>query len=353
MTATVEKTAHFEFSKAPSNQILQGRLSDAVHGYKTILRAYLLFNVLFGLILLAEIFYFIFSITIFIQTFVVAINLALIVATLFSYFTLRLVFQTNKISKSMALIHQFENACKAEAGLAENTPEYHVALAHAYCKLATALHVTEYSVLPTPRLLYWMAPSIEKFSCLLFWRDVSFMKETLLQLAAGEHIKIIRIRPTDLEAHVGLANAYVMLSGLYVDPRTVEGLDDDRWIPSSKYGNEFKKKFRITANKAIEEFKILSDYAPDDPWVHAQLAYSYRDLQMREDEIREYETILRLCPNDKETLFKLGKLYFEQGLNAKGLKIYESLKNSHYKKAESLIHFYGSKNEKEIHAPMA
>jgi tetratricopeptide (TPR) repeat protein len=132
------------------------------------------------------------------------------------------------------------------------------------------------------------------------------------------------------------------LSGLYVDPRTVEGLDDDRWIPSTKYNESFKQKFRSIAEKAIEEFKILSDYAPHDPWVHAQLAYSYRDLQMHKEEIREYETILQLCPDDREALFKLGKLYFEQGQNAKGLQVYETLKGSHYKKAESLIHFYGA-----------
>ncbi len=112
--------------------------------------------------------------------------------------------------------------------------------------------------------------------------------------------------------------------------------------PPKKYSKSFKQKFRLTAEKAIEEFKILSDYAPHDPWVHAQLAYSYRDLQMPKEEIKEYEAILQLCPDDKETLFKLGKLYFEQGQNAKGLKIYETLKFSHYKKAESLIHFYGA-----------
>ena len=106
----------------------------------------------------------------------------------------------------------------------------------------------------------------------------------------------------------------------------------------------FKQKFRSIAERAIEEFKILSDYAPEDPWVHAQLAYSYRDLQMPKEEIREYETILQLCPEDKETLFKLGKLYFEQGQNAKGLQVYETLKRSNYKNAENLIHFYGTRS---------
>jgi hypothetical protein len=34
-------------------------------------------------------------------------------------------------------------------------------------------------------------------------------------------------------------------------------------------------------------------------------------------------------------------LYFQQGRNAAGLEVYEELKRSNYKKAESLISFYG------------
>jgi tetratricopeptide (TPR) repeat protein len=135
-----------------------------------------------------------------------------------------------------------------------------------------------------------------------------------------------------------------MLSGLYIDPRTLEGYDEERWIPSDKYSEGFVEKFRFTAERAIEEFKILSEYAPDDPWVHIQLAYSYHDLQMPLEEIKEYETIKRLQPDDLDNLFKLGILYFQQGWNAKGLRVYEELKKAHYAKAEALIKFYGSYN---------
>ena len=99
----------------------------------------------------------------------------------------------------------------------------------------------------------------------------------------------------------------------------------------------------MAAERAIEEFKILNDYAPEDPWIHAQLAYSYHDLQMPQEEIREYETVLRLKPDDMDTLFRLGVLYFQQGMNAKGLQAYEELKRFHYKKAEALIGYYGSR----------
>ena len=100
-------------------------------------------------------------------------------------------------------------------------------------------------------------------------------------------------------------------------------------------------KFRATAERAIEEFKILNHYAPDDPWVHLQLAYSYHDLGMPDKETREYETVLKLCPDDRDILYKLGTLYFQQGQNAKGLQVYEELKDCNYKKAQQVISRYG------------
>jgi tetratricopeptide (TPR) repeat protein len=103
-----------------------------------------------------------------------------------------------------------------------------------------------------------------------------------------------------------------------------------------------EKKFRQASERAIEEFKIISDYAPNDPWVHLQLAYSYRDLNMPLEEIQAYETILRINPTDKEALFKLGTLYFQQGMNAKGLQVYEELKRANFSKVENLIKYYGN-----------
>jgi tetratricopeptide (TPR) repeat protein len=168
------------------------------------------------------------------------------------------------------------------------------------------------------------------------------MREILLHGAVDEYIKLVKAQPTNLEAHAALANAYVMLSGIYIDPRNIEGYDDDRWIPSEKYGAKFQAAFRSVAERAIEEFKILSDYAPDDPWVHTQLAYSFHDLQMPKEEIEQYEMIQRLLPDDQDNLHKLGVLYFQQGHNAKGLKVYEDLKRRHYPKTDNLIKHYGT-----------
>jgi tetratricopeptide (TPR) repeat protein len=215
-------------------------------------------------------------------------------------------------------------------------------LAKAAHKFAIHLHEKEYFYYTPPLFLKSLEPTTEKFSCFCHWKDLYLFKELLLLRAVEEHIKVVKCEPTNLEVHAALANAYVMLSSLYADPRKYDGFDEERWIPQERYSENMKEKFRITAERAIEEFKILNDYAPDDPWVHIQLAYSYHDLLMPEQEIKEYEIVLKLRPDDKETLFKLGMLYFQQGKNAQGLRIYEMLKQTNYKKAENLIKFYGA-----------
>ena len=112
-------------------------------------------------------------------------------------------------------------------------------------------------------------------------------------------------------------------------------------MPPGRYGEDIQEKFFVTARRATEEFKILNEYAPGNVWVHSQLAYSYHDLQMPMEEIREYEIVLKLKPNEANTMMKLGILYFQQGMNAKGLQVYEQLRKVDLKKSKKLIKFYG------------
>ena len=82
----------------------------------------------------------------------------------------------------------------------------------------------------------------------------------------------------------------------------------------------------------------MSQYASDDPWVHEQMAMGYRDLGIPEEEIKEVELLASLRPQDKAILFRLGTLYFSQGLNAKGLKVYEELHKTNFKKAVGALY---------------
>ena len=166
------------------------------------------------------------------------------------------------------------------------------------------------------------------------------MRELLLLEAIAQHVRWVRLEPTLPEAHITLANAYVLLSTLYAGPLKWGQEGQTAWFINRPSNQTLENKFRKSASKAIEEFQILCAYAPNDPWVHLQLAYCYHDLAMPLEEIREYETILRLLPEDQETRFKLGSLYFQQDMNAKGLTIYEELRTADPKRAEGLIRLY-------------
>jgi len=340
-TSRVEGAGIFQFDSCFYHDQINKVIDFILPQYDRIIRKYVLLNILFLSFGFTQIILLIGFFSFLVQSSLVAISLAILFLTLFSYFMLRIYLQTKKPEEFDEIQEKYFRACHNFLNYQADIPEHNVALANACCKFAKKLEGREYHIYPIPKWLDFLAPSLERFSCWWHWLDLHYMKEILLLSAVEEHIKLVKSEPTNLEVHVALANSYVMLSHLYMDPRKGESDEEERWAPSEELQKELQRKFRLTVERVIEEFKILSDYAPDDPWVHAQLAYSYHDLQMPQEEIREYETIIKLRPGDKEAFFKLGFLYFQQGQNAQGLSIYEELKRTNYKKAESLIDHYG------------
>jgi tetratricopeptide (TPR) repeat protein len=166
------------------------------------------------------------------------------------------------------------------------------------------------------------------------------MKELLLLMIIKEQIELIKLQPTSLEAHAHLANSYLTLSKVYMDPRKLYPDEEHLWVSPEYVSPEMLRKFTKTSHRAIEEYKIVCSYAPHDPWVHAQLAAIYHNLDLFQEEMREYEAILKIAPHDREVLFRLGTLYFKQGLSAQGLRLYEQLKKSSDAKADALIAYY-------------
>lgn len=316
----------------------------ALLAFKQIIKGHAVFNGIFISLCVVEFVFILLFFTFLAKTSILAISLALFFLTLFSYFVLRIYLNAKKPRQLIELRDDLLETCKQLLNYQEGRSDHHLALAGASCKFATVLKGVEYNLYTLPQRLQSVAPLFQKISCWAHWKDVHEMKELLFHAAINEHISFIKFEPTNLEAHASLANTYVLLSGLYSDPRKSQDYDESLWLPPQRFSEEMQIKFIAAAERAMEEFKILNDYAPDDPWVHTQLAYSYHDLQMPLEEIKEYETILKISPDDNETLFKLGVLYFGQGFNAKGLQVYEELKRVHYKKAEDLIRFYGSYN---------
>lgn len=341
-----EGNSTFHFDKYSYNKQIHELIVPTVCRFRKIARAHVFIHLSIAALLMVELVLFVLFFATLAKSSYLAASLAAIFITVFSYFLIRIYLQTKKPEQFIELRDDFLHSCQNLMRDQEGIPEYHLALANALSKCSAYLQGAEQNFYPVLSFRRVNDSLSRQLSCCLHWKDVLRMRELLLLRSVEEHLKLVKCEPINLEVHAALANAYVLLSGLYADPHTLEVYDDALWIPSARSSDTMQQKFRQTAERAVEELKILNHYAPDDPWVHAQLAYSYHDLQMPEAEIREYETILSLRPDDQDTLFKLGMLYFQQGHNAKGLEIYEALKHTHYKRAESLIKFYGA------HAPL-
>ncbi len=303
-------------------------------------RSYVRFSLLFLGCILLESFLLVTCYASLAKTAFVAAALGLLFLTLFLYFTLKIYYKTAKPESLKKIQNHFAEECKRILLHTGGTRKHHLKMAEACAKFASLLKGKEYTFYRPPKALKFLDTLFERASFYLFWQDFLEMREGLLLQAAAEYIALVKLEPTNLEMHASLANAYITLASLYREHRKNE--EEDFFLLNESVSNHLEEKFRQASKLAIEEFKILNEYAPDDPWIHTQLAYSYHDLEMPLEVIREYEAILSLIPGDKETLYKLGSLYFEQGFNAKGLKIYEKLKQMNYKKAESLILLYGA-----------
>lgn len=212
-----------------------------------------------------------------------------------------------------------------------------------YARLALSVRSTCAHVFnPKPWCLFLVAP-LNRLMSYVSWRPLHILSEVLFMAAVDQHISRIKAAPTDLKGHAALANCYVMLANHYLEPiKTKQFMPWPGILLTSRTAEELEAKGRVSSHSAIEELSILSAFAPDQLWVHDQLAISYRELEMPEKEIEECEAIIKLCPDDHQALLRLGILYFREGRHAKGLEIYERLKPIQPLLADELIGHYGA-----------
>ena len=212
-----------------------------------------------------------------------------------------------------------------------------------YARLALSVRSTRAQVVSAPKWCSFFVHSLNRFISYVSWKPLHVLSEVLFMAAVDQHISRIKASPTDLKCHAALANCYVMLANHYLEPiKTRPFMPWPGILLTKKTTDELEAKGRAGSHSAIEELSILSSFAPDQLWVHDQLAISYRELEMPEKEIEECEAIIRLCPDDHQALLRLGILYFRQGRHAKGLEIYERLKPIQPLLAEELIGHYGA-----------
>lgn len=331
MSTQLENGSPLSFDTAQFELHLPQIYRVILNNFRRIAQTYVSFNIIFLCLIILEGTLFL-ALMSFLSKPAFALSLGILFLTCFSYFLLLFYFQAKKPEQLVQIKEQFIQSCRRHISLPPGEAQHHLSIADALTNLSCYLQDFESNFYRTPALLAPINRIISRFASYCYWEDVFKIKEILLQTAIQEHLIQIRSTPTDLEVHASLANTYVFLSKLYKD-----FLESEK----KKYRTSSEEGFRLAAQLAIEEFKILNHYAPHDPWVHEQLAIGYKNLNMPKEEISEIEILLKLKPQDKEILFRLGALCFQEGQNARGLQIYEELKQSNYKRASDLISSYG------------
>lgn len=305
--------------------------------FKKIIRSFFIFNASFFIIFLTEVLLFAFLFAILESSAIMAMILGSIFLTAFTYFVLLFYFQSKKPEQFSALKERFILVCKRSLSIPPNSAEYHLTVATAAVKLCETLSENEREILSLPKFINLS----NKLQSYFLKEDLFKFKESLLISAIDEHLQQLKTTPTDLEIHASLGNIYTNLSSLYIQAK-------DNLFISKTTKLLMKNKYDACLISTIEEFRILNDYAPNDPWIHLQLAQCYKKLNLVKEQIKELETVYKLCPNDNNILYKLGALYFETKRNSKGLRIYEELKMRSFKDADKLLSYYGVYKTQEI-----
>lgn len=305
----------------------------AINGAKKSMRLSFTVHVTFAFLIFLCISSFAYLLLSFPRSIFLAISLCVGIVIGFAYLFFLFYLQTKKPEIFITLKEGFEKQYEASLPNDLSIDDYHHSIASALLMLNHKLHQLEYGVILLPRLFSSIHLLGKKLSYVLCWKEVLTLREVLILASIQHHIALIKLRPTDLEAHASLAHCYISLSKLYQYFR-------DKTYSEHPLQNELKQKMHDAIQMGIEEFTIIDHYAPDDPWVHAQLASCYHAIDDYESEVQEYETILKLCPSDREIMLRLGILYFRQGNTAHGLEIYEALQKKNDRKAQDLISFY-------------
>lgn len=337
--ATFYQTDHdTNFGFHRFSHMVETQVHTALHKFQRILNSYALFHLSFlTLLALQLITTLILLITNPISP-IFAISLASVFLTFFSYLIINYYFQEKKPDQFVEIKKEFFESCKKIISFDLEDHDYHLSLANSAFQLSTYItqkHIYAFSIPP----FQFLETAFLKLSYYLHYKDLQMMQELLMRESIQEHIELIKKTPTDLTVHTSLANAYISTAKIYSIPSSLPFVETP-FFKRLYSKPALQEKFHLATQRAIEELKILDDLAPNDPWIHAQLATCFHQLQMFDEEIKEYEILLSLRSKDKEILFRLGLLYFQLGKTSKGLQIYEKLQQIDALDAKHLISHY-------------
>lgn len=339
MSQTVVRESCVVFNTASFQQKVSEISTPFVTRFTKINRAFVFFHTFFVSLLSLELIFFGLLFSRFLQSTAMAFWLAGIFLSVFTYLVLLFYLQGRRPEKLTQLRDEYLEKTRSCIPFDPGTLEYHCCITEAIVHLISHLKIDKVQS-RWIRASETMCYLTEKFRIWTKWKDLLQLKEMLLLSSIQEHIRLIKKEPSDLEAHSSLASNYVALATLYQDPKKLALNEDLCWQPPEYFSEKMRKKFEMALERALEEYHIIDEYAPNDPWVHAQRASLYKELEKAEEEQKEYEQILQVDPSNHEILLRLGKLYFRKGETAKGLKIYDQLQTLDFDKAFELIEEY-------------
>lgn len=326
-----------------SHQTAIGQVIDAfLPQLHRILHSHVLFNSMFLTLGAVEFIILVIFFAMLAKSAILALSLAVVFLTFFAYFLFRLYFQTKKPEQFEELRQRYLNACKNVLRYRPGHPESHMDLVSACTLLSERLHGTEANLYHAPQSLNALDPYLKIFSQWRHWEDIQEMRALLLASAVREQVQRVIHAPTNSEAHAALAQAYLEQAELYALLPPYVKSDEEPLLRSKREDAKRAQQCRDAIQNAVEELQIVREFSPDNVWVHEQLASCYRVLQMPDKELQSYERLLDLNAQDNNTLCALGKLYFQQGRNAEGLRLYAKLQETFPAKAVELLRYYGA-----------
>lgn len=346
MTTTPKRDSCIVFNTSAFQKQISKIAQPFIDRFSSINRRYVLFHTFFITLISLEFIVFGLLFSSLVQSTAMAFWLASLFLSVFTYLVLLFYLQGRRPERLMQLRDEYIDKARITIPFQPGTLEYHCCITEAIVHLIGLLRIESVEnrfILASETLTYL----VEKFRIWTRWKDLLKVKEMLLLTSIQEHIRLIKKEPSDLEAHSSLASNYVALASLYQDPKKLALNEELCWTPPDYESLEMREKFEMALERALEEYHIIDEYAPSDPWVHAQRAALYKELDELEEEQKEYEKILEIDPENEEILQRLGKLYFRKGENAKGLKIYEHLRPLAPELAQSVIAHYDAYSVEE------
>lgn len=345
-TTSTKRDSCVVFNTEEFQQKITNLCGPFVNRFWGINQGYILFHTVFIAILTIEFIVFGLLLSHSLQSTAMAFWLAAIFLSVFTYLVLLFYHQGRRPERLIQIRDEYMEAIQAGVPFDLGTLEYHCCITKAITQFISNLQIEKITsrwILASDTLSYLS----EKFRIWTKWKDLLRLKEMLFLASIQEHIRLIKNEPSDLEAHASLASNYVGLASLYQDPKNLTLNEELCWTPPEYESEEMRAKFEMALERALEEYHIIDEYAPRDPWVHAQRASLYKELERHEKEQKEYEEILQVDPENHEILVRLGKLYFRKGENAKGLKVYDDLQRIDGEKAGELITYYDAYHVEE------